>query len=333
MTVVASVINGYFMSRGMKARPQFYYAWVVMKITFPITCFVGYTDTDPSPEIVGYRLLSVFIGFMIELIVSAVIFSRNTSSDTRHRIQEIFQKMALLSQETSHLMLYSQFTSTEPHRLPLYVTQDAKCSTSLSRAKSWAARRAAIGELVIQIKPIGIDIGHMIESLKNLEVILDFEDKMQKTLRIPLFNNPFISSMTLHPSVVRDLGRKLRRLLNEFLTLAYLKDSMELDEITALRKFRKEIDTILSTSIPESLSCISLSLGHSKQNNHSECIDSLNSLRNQFNSLVQEVVSALASEPGTSSFEDQIVTCSALKVLGASVSCIQDIFDTCSKIQ
>jgi hypothetical protein len=326
MILLTCPFNGYFTAKGIASSAQFFYAWVVVKITFPIIVFVGYSDDAPNPETAGYRLLCILIGSAIEVFASSVVFARNTSVDTRHKIQDILQKMAILSQETASLMLDQTFSSSRPHDMPSFVAKSLEDPKKL-RQVSKAVKEAALGELVIKIRPLGIEIGHSIESLKKLEAILRFEESFGsffgRYLRFPFRNR----LSTLRVDDVEKLRRKLRRLLNELLTLAYLKDSMEVEEMITLNRYRKEVDSILCLRIPESLSHISLSLGHNKGEDSSESITSLNTLKVQFDTLLQHIMADFDSEISKPPLEDQIITCASLKVISATISCLQRICD------
>jgi len=324
MIILTCPINGYFTAKGIASSAQFYYAWVVVKITFPIIVFVGFSDAEPSPETAGYRMLCILIGSAIEVFASSIVFARNTSVDARHKIQDILQKMATLSQETAYLMLDQTFSSSRPHDMPSFVSKALEDPKKL-RQVSKAVKEAALGELVIKIRPLGIEIGHSVESLKKLVAILRFEERFGSLfsgyLQFPLNKR----QSNLQADAVEKLRRKLRRLLNEFLTLAYLKDSMEVEEMVTLKRYRKEVNSILCLHIPEALSHVALSLGHIRGRDSCECITSLNTLRMQFDTLVQHVMTEFDSEVSKPPLEDQIITCASLKVTSATISCLEKI--------
>lgn len=313
------------MAGGIRSSVQFYYAWVVMKITFPIVVFVGYLNTHPEPESVGYRLLSVVIGFAIELCVSAVIFPRTTSSDARHRIQDCLQKFAVLSQTISSSLLHTEIDNE--HELPYAVAVHID-EPKMKKEKSSAAIHAALGGLVIKLSPLGTEIAHLIESLTNFESLLSFEKKMMKGLPISLFKLSSRSSKKIPPDHVRTTKRLFRRLLNEFLTLAYLKDSMEVDKIVTLSLFHKQVKEILCNTLPICLSCLSLSLGlHSTRESVKREV-LLSTLKNQVSTLTQDATKQLESvDPSGPDFEDQIITCAALNILASIGTCIQSLSD------
>lgn len=317
MSLLVSFFSGLLMFWSIRSSSQNYYAWVVMKITFPIVCLVNYNLESPSPTIAGYRLLNIAVGMLIELLVTTLVFPRDSRSISMYRTQDILKELAGISREACHLMFEDSVTLSIRD-----VSSDLKNTSkrsSIKSSKSRVIRKVAVGGYYIKLRPLGAECGTHINHLGPIEKIMRYEDELQNKFRW-IWNtrkNPL-----LRPDVIERLRRTFRQQLNALLTLAYLRDSLGQDDSLALYPFRNELEYILEVVVPKCLSSLSYLL--ETENATHMCIQDMTQLKTELDTLITDIDN---EPPGTyDSFADFMYVCAVLNTIVAVITCIVDTY-------
>lgn len=237
--IFMSLIYPFFLAwiqKGMlESAPQYTYAWYVMKLTLPIIVLSGYIDDTPNPETAAWRLLCILIGIGIEFVVKFLIYYRESAITARHEIQRACKGLFYLSKESAHLL----------------------------QSKS-SPKPSSKHFLHIPPHTSGIEVSGLILELADLEKMIIFEDKIAKYTCLHVFDRATITAATLH-----EIRYRLRVLLNRFLSISYIKNSLSiLDSRLGVtwEDFHSNLDHILGTLVPEALLQLSLFAGPKSQN-------------------------------------------------------------------
>ena len=237
--VFMSLIYPFFLAwiqKGMlESDPQYTYAWYVMKLTLPIIVLSGYIDDTPNPETAAWRLLCILIGIGIEFVVKFFIYYRESAITARHEIQRACKGLFYLSKESAHL-LHSKSSPKPSSKHFLHIPPHTS----------------------------GIEVSGLILELADLEKMIIFEDKIANYTCLHVFDRATITAVTLH-----EIRYRLRVLLNRFLSISYIKNSLSiLDSRLGVtwEGFHSNLDYILGTLVPESLLQLSLFAGPKSPN-------------------------------------------------------------------
>jgi hypothetical protein len=105
MTLCLSILSGILMWGSMQAPIHFYYSWMVCKLTLPIIVLIGYSGEVLLPKTALWRLLNVFIGLTIDLVVTSLVFPQSTKGAVERRVCKVLDDLIEISDSTSSNLL------------------------------------------------------------------------------------------------------------------------------------------------------------------------------------------------------------------------------------